>query len=93
VPAYFYPYYFLLGVAGLYHGLNGIGVAAGRLGFQMRMPTSVLIRATATGAVLTALALGGLGGWYYDVGNVQDSEFALLTTRIASEVFGVQFSP
>ena len=29
VPGYFYPYYFLLGVAGFYHGLNGAFIALG----------------------------------------------------------------
>lgn len=95
VPAYFYPYYFLLGVAGLYHMLNGVGIAAGRLGFN-RLPTlstRVLARATMVGSVLTLLALGGFGGWYYDVGNVQESDFAVLTTGIAREVLGVSLSP
>ncbi len=93
VPTYFYPYYFLLGVAGLYHGLNGLGIALGRLGFRTGLSTSALVRVTAAGAVLTLLALGGLGGWYYDVGAVQESEFAVLTTRIAAEVFGVSLTP
>ncbi len=100
VPAYFYPYYFLLGVAGLYHMLNGVGIAAGRLGIG-RLPllstpmlsTPMLGRATIAGSVLTLLALGGLGGWYYDVGNVGESDFAVLTTSIAREVLGVSLSP
>lgn len=93
VPEYFYPYYFLLAVAGLYHGLNGAGIAARRLGLQLRLSTPLLSRLTLAGAVLTFLALGGLGGWYYDVGNVQESAFAVLTTNIATEVFGVSISP
>lgn len=93
VPGYFYPYYFLLGVAGLYHGLNGAAVALGRFGVPAALPTPVLVRATAAGAAMTLLALGGLGGWYYDVGNVSESDFAVLTTRIAAEVLGVSVSP
>ena len=86
-------YYFLLGVAGFYHGLNGLGIALGRLGLRTSLSTAVLARVTAAGALLTLLALGGLGGWYYDVGEVQESEFAVLTTRIAAEVFGVSLTP
>ncbi|MGE0621208.1 MAG: hypothetical protein AB7I04_13605 [Pseudomonadales bacterium] len=93
VPGYFYPYYFLLAVAGLYHGLNGAGIAASRLGRPMALATGTLGRVTAAGAVLTVLALGGFGGWFYDVGDVRSSGFAVLTTRIAGEVLGVDLAP
>ncbi len=93
VPGYFYPYYFLLAVAGLYHGLNGTFIALGRLGVRTSLSTPSLTGVTMAGTALTLLALGGLGGWYYDVGNVAESDFAVLTTRIASEVFGVRLSP
>lgn len=93
VPGYFYPYYFLLALAGLYHGLNGVGIAASRLGRPLPMRGATLGRATAAGAVLTVLALGGLGGWFYDVGDVSSSGFAVLTTRIAGEVLGVDLAP
>ncbi len=93
VPGYFYPYYFLLGLAGFYHGLNGVSIALGRLNVRFPLTTPMLARATMAAMVFTLLALGGLGGWYYDVGNVSESDFAVLTTRIASEVFGVSLSP
>ncbi|MGD8418411.1 MAG: hypothetical protein PVH91_15225 [Pseudomonadales bacterium] len=93
VPGYFYPYYFLLAVAGLYHGLNGTGIALARLGRPVRLETRTLTRTAATGALLTVLALGGFGGWYYDVGDVQTSGFAVLTTNIAREVLGVEIAP
>ena len=97
VPAYFYPYYFLLAVAGLYHGLNGAGIALGRLrpgaGPAAMLNIVALKRATLAGALLTVAALGGLGGWYYDVGNVAESDFARLTTGIVEEVFGVSIAP
>jgi succinate dehydrogenase/fumarate reductase cytochrome b subunit len=93
VPGYFYPYYFLLAVAGFYHGLNGASIALGRLGFVATLATPTLSRATMAGAALTLLALGGLGGWYYDVGNVAESDFAVLAIEIASETFGVSVSP
>ena len=93
VPGYFYPYYFLLAVAGLFHGLNGAAIALTRLGRPVQLGQATLQRATAAGALLTVLALGGFGGWYYDVGDVRSSEFAVLTTRIAGEVLGVELSP
>jgi len=93
VPEYFYPYYFLLALAGLYHGLNGAGIAASRLGWFRALPMPVLRRATIAGGLLTVLALGGLGGWFFETGNVAESGFAVLTTGIAEEVFGVTLSP
>lgn len=93
VPGYFYPYYFLLAVAGLYHGLNGASIALGRLGRSAPIGNTRLRHVTVAGAVLTIAALGGFGGWYYDVGDVRSSEFALLTTRIATEVLGVDITP
>ncbi len=97
VPAYFYPYYFLLAVAGFYHGLNGAGMALSRLApaaaSASLLRTVTLKRATVVGALLTLAALGGLGGWYYDVGNVAESDFAKLTTGIAEEVLGVRLAP
>jgi len=93
VPGYFYPYYFLLAVAGLFHGLNGAGIAMSRLGRPMALSGAALRGITATGAVLTVLALGGFGGWFYDVGDVRSSGFAVLTTRIATEVLGVDLTP
>ena len=33
-PAYFYPYYFLLGLAGLYHGVTGLASALARFGVR-----------------------------------------------------------
>ncbi|MEM8769162.1 MAG: hypothetical protein AAGE43_17085 [Pseudomonadota bacterium] len=97
VPGYFYPYYFLLAVAGLYHGLNGASLALGRLAPAGASPsvlsTVALKRTTVAGAFLTLAALGGLGGWYYDVGNVAESDFAELATGIAEEVLGVRLAP
>jgi succinate dehydrogenase/fumarate reductase cytochrome b subunit len=48
-PGYFYPYYFLLALAGLYHGLNGIGIAAARLGAVQLVSGRLLNRATLAG--------------------------------------------
>ena len=96
VPGYFYPYYFLLGVAGFYHGANGVGIALNRLDWSwpnLVIPTPALARITLVAALLTGTALLGFGGWLFDVGNVRDSAFAHLTIDIAREVFGVTFTP
>jgi succinate dehydrogenase/fumarate reductase cytochrome b subunit len=93
VPGYFYPYYFLLAVAGFYHGLNGAGIAVARLGWSRPMGSAYLGRSTAAAALLTVLALAGFGGLMFDVGDVWKSEFAVLATGIAGEVFGVSLAP
>jgi len=92
-PGFFYPYYFLLALAGLYHGLNGAGIAASRLGWLGALPSVHLRRATLAGALITVLALGGFGGWFFNVGAVWESSFAVLTTDIVREVFGVTLAP
>ncbi len=84
VPLYFYPYYFLLAVAGFYHGLNGLTIAAPRLGQSFTLSTPTLRLATSAAAVLTVGALLGLGGIWTDTGNPQQSEFA----GLAREIFG-----
>ena len=43
VPAYFYPYYFLLGLAGFYHMINGLGIGLNRLGVRWQPSGSTLI--------------------------------------------------
>lgn len=89
VPGYFYPYYFLLALAGFYHGLNGVSIAAGRLGWPVRVPSDILRRLSMIAGVLTALALMGFGGLFFDVGDVYASPFA----RLAMEITGVTFTP
>ena len=89
VPGYFYPYYFLLAVAGFYHGINGTGIALGRLGGSLRLSNGTLRALTACAAGLTLLALLGFGGVFFDVGDVYASDFA----RLAMEITGVTFQP
>jgi succinate dehydrogenase/fumarate reductase cytochrome b subunit len=85
-PYYFYPYYFLLGMAGLYHGANGLVIAAGRLGWRLPVSSRGLGSITAVGAVLMILALLSLGGVTRDVGPVHESDFA----RLGAELFGIE---
>lgn len=89
VPGYFYPYYFLLALAGFYHGLNGVSIAAGRLGWSVRLPSTALRRLSIAAGLCTACALMGFGGVFFDVGDVYASDFA----KLAMEITGVTFAP
>ncbi len=82
VPAYFYPYYFLLGMAGFYHALNGLSIALPRLGVRLRLPATNLKLATAGAAALMILALLGFGGFLFDIGNPYESAFAELALEL-----------
>jgi succinate dehydrogenase/fumarate reductase cytochrome b subunit len=89
LPGYFYPYYFLLGVAGFYHALNGIGIAAARTGLRpgiAGLSTRHIAVATGFAGVAMVAALLGLGGIWFDVGDVQSSAFA----QLAVELLGVE---
>lgn len=81
-PYYFFPYYFLLGVAGFYHATNGVSVALGRLGVPLGISGSALRTSTAVAAVLMVTALLGFAGAFFDVGDVYNSEFAKLAEAI-----------
>ena len=85
LPGYFYPYYFLLGLAGFYHGVNGLGIALGRIGVRLHMPGGTLTALSGASAVFMLAALLGLGGLLFDVGIPSDSDFA----NLARDLFGV----
>lgn len=79
---YFFPYYLLFAVAGLYHLLNGIALALPRLG--LRGPGAarsgrIVAAAWLAGAVALALGLAGFAGAFHDVrGAAIDSPYARL---------------
>ena len=81
-PYYFYPYYFLLGLGGFYHMLNGLSIALPRLGGSMPLSTQVLRRVTWGAGGLTVAALLGFGGLWTDVGDPYQSEFARLALEL-----------
>jgi succinate dehydrogenase/fumarate reductase cytochrome b subunit len=85
VPAYFYPYYFLLGVAGFYHAANGSSIAAARLGWSLRLSNRRLGMGTALAAVGMSAALLGFGGWLFEVADPWQSEFAVLVLELVDE--------
>lgn len=81
---YFFPYYLVLAVAGLYHLLNGLSLALPRLG--LRLPPAarsgrLLGAAWLAGALALALGVAGLAGAFSDV------EARALASRTA-EVYG-----
>ena len=87
-PYYFYPYYFLLGLAGFYHGLNGLSIALPRLGVRLPVSTGTLKAGSLAAALLMALALLSLGGVIRDVDDPYQGEFA----RLAAELFDVDLA-
>ncbi|MDH3655249.1 MAG: hypothetical protein OEN21_13335 [Myxococcales bacterium] len=79
MPWFFYPYYALLGIAGLYHLCYGVPVALGVLGIRapqaIRRGPGFWIPISA-GATLIVLALLGFGGALYEIDDPFDNDFA-----------------
>lgn len=79
LPWWFYPYYTLLGVAGLYHAFYGIPVALGVMGVRtpqwLRRGKGFWIPVT-TGAAVIVLAVLGFGGFLYEIEDPFDNDFA-----------------
>lgn len=86
LPGYFYPYYFLLSIAGFYHALNGTGIALQRFGIRRRLTDGTLKVAAGIAAVLTGAALLAFGGVWTDVGDPAHSAFGQLALEIVSEL-------
>lgn len=82
LPGYFYPYYLLLGLAGAYHGLNGLAIAAARLGRPVSLPRTWLYAGAGAAGVLTLVALLAFGGVLFDVADPWQSDFARLHQRL-----------
>lgn len=82
LPGWFYPYYWLLGVAGAYHAANGLMLAGARL-LGWRVPGAGWVYGVAAGAaLLTLAALLGFGGMLYDTSDPWQSAFARLYLRL-----------
>lgn len=79
MPWFFYPYYALLGIAGLYHLFYGVPVALGVLGIRapqvIRRGPGFWIPVGA-GATVIVLALLGFGGALYEIDDPFDNDFA-----------------
>jgi succinate dehydrogenase/fumarate reductase cytochrome b subunit len=85
VPAYFWPYYLVFGVAGAYHLVYGLGVALPILGVSagrvLRRPAILAPAAVALG-LCVAVGLLGFGGAFFPVGHPEDSAYARLLVRL-----------
>ncbi|MCA9708461.1 MAG: hypothetical protein KDK70_21605 [Myxococcales bacterium] len=89
LPAFFYPYYVMLALCGLYHGGYGSYLALRSLG--VRLPTVARLGAWGrvplyVGSVLLVLGVLSFGGHLYAIDDPWQSDFA----RFAREHFGVQ---
>jgi len=79
MPLWFYPYYALLGIAGMYHLFYGVPVALGVLG--IRAPQAIrrgpgFWIPVGAGATVIVLALLGFGGVLYEIDDPFDNDFA-----------------
>lgn len=79
LPAFFYPYYALLGLCGLYHGSYGVYLALRALG--VRLPSTTRLGALgwaplAVAAVLLVVGVVSFGGHLYAIDDPRQSAFA-----------------
>ncbi len=87
-PWFFYPYYTLLATAGFFHGLNGIGIAAGRFGVRLRVTQRMLTTCSGVALVATVLALLAFGGQLFEVADPMDNDFARLALKLIADLAG-----
>src|SRR4029079_12046553 len=69
-PAWFYPYYLLLGLCGLFHGSYGVYLALRALGVRLPSISRLGVRAwgpLAVAAVLVVLGVLSFGGLFYAI--------------------------
>jgi succinate dehydrogenase/fumarate reductase cytochrome b subunit len=79
LPLIFYPYYFLLALAGLYHLLHGTTLALGRLDRPLPGPLrkrGVFWTAVAISSVACVLGWLSLGGHLYEIPDPRVSKYA-----------------
>jgi succinate dehydrogenase/fumarate reductase cytochrome b subunit len=81
MPAYFYPYYFLLGLAGLYHGVTGIDAVLARARAGIRV-TRLVRPITLVGAFALVAALLGAGGVLYPTPDPWANDYAAVMLRL-----------
>ncbi|MBT8467896.1 MAG: hypothetical protein KJN97_04010 [Deltaproteobacteria bacterium] len=91
MPWFFYPYYALLGIAGLYHLFYGVPAALGVVGIRapqaIRRGPGFWIPVT-TGAAMIVVALLGFGGVLYAIDDPFDNDFARAYEAAAAYVSG-----
>ncbi len=82
LPYYFYPYYFLLALAGFYHAANGLRTLAARSGYAISR--KVQINATVIAGLWITVSLLSFGGIFVEVQNPADNDFA----RLLGDIWG-----
>lgn len=88
LPAFFFPYYVLLGIAGLVHMLQGLLVAAGVLRWRVPGVLSrprVIGSVAAVGSVLVLLAVLAFAGALFPVHDPMDNDFARFANALIAE--------
>lgn len=88
-PGFYYPYYALLGLCGLYHGAYGSYLALRLLGLRLPTVARLGLRGSlplAAAAVLIVLGVLSFGGWLYPIADPRDGELA----RLLAERLGVE---
>lgn len=90
VPAYFFPYYTVFALAGLYHLIYGLSVALPVLGLRggsgLRKPALLVPAASVLGLFLV-LGLLSQGGILRSVGHPEETPYARLVMRLAGKLF------
>ena len=77
IPGYFYPYYFLLFMAGLYHGSMGAATLFRRAGLIRSASIKWLPTCVATfGSLGVIFALLGFGGMLFETDDPRDNDYA-----------------
>ncbi|MFK7733156.1 MAG: hypothetical protein AB8B48_16170 [Pseudomonadales bacterium] len=88
MPWYFYPYYFLLFMAGSYHSLHGSKILAQRLfSYKLFTSTRQLQLVMLVAAVMISAALLSFGGHVRDNPDPRDNDFA----RLYQTLFNLEF--
>lgn len=89
IPGYFYPYYFLLFMAGLYHGSMGAATLLRRGGIIQSTSSKWLPFCVGTfGTAGVIAALLGFGGVLFEIDDPRDNDYA----RQYSEIFNIDLS-
>ena len=79
-PAYFYPYYFLLALAGFYHVTMGLRTLLNRFGITWSRRNHLI--ATFAAAAWITISLMSLGGLLFNIEGLADSDYARLAAQL-----------
>ena len=83
VPSYFFPYYFLLGVAGFYHLATGLRTIATRRG--VRIDKKWIVSTSIVATIWIATSMAAFGGFLFEIESPQNSAFAIFS----QDFFGI----